>query len=171
MKSRVTIGLFCIFFIMFFQPYYVKSIESETPNTNPNSEINHSAKKLFIDNSILKNIISCEETNRGLVISFDANIFFENGDDEIKENSKIYLDEIGKILKIIDKFCIIESNVKIANTEGYTNWELSTLQAQKISEYLINVHQLDQQKIRAIGFGSILPKNLNPRIDFVILNY
>ncbi len=171
MKSRVTIVLWGIFFIIFFQPYCAKSIESEIKITKQNSDINHSAKQLFVDNSILKNIIICNETNRGLVISFDANIFFENGDDEIKENSKIYLDEIGKILKNIDKCCIIETFSKIANTEGYTNWEISTFQAQKISEYLIKVHQLNPQKIRTIGFGSIMPKNLNPRIDFVILNY
>ncbi len=116
---------------------------------------------------------------RGLIISFDSNIFFEEGLDEIKENSKILLNNIGEIIKYLDKSCIIEGNAKastIKNTHYNTNWEISIIRAEKIVQYLIKNQQLNPQKIHAVGFGEKIPllKNnteYNQRIDFVILNY
>ena len=108
---------------------------------------------------------------RGLVLSVDSSVFFEQNNDEIKESSKEFLDQIGEFIKLTDKPCVIEGNAKLNNNEDYTNWEISIARAQKIAEYLITVHQLSPQKIRAIGFGSIMPENLTDRIDFVIINY
>ncbi len=115
--------------------------------------------------------ITYTKVPRGLVLSVDSSIFFEQNDDEIKESSKEFLDQIGEFIKLTDKPCVIEGNAKLNNNEDYTNWEISIARAQKIAEYLITVHQLSPQKIRAIGFGSMMPETLTQRIDFVILNY
>jgi len=119
---------------------------------------------------------------RGLIVSIDSTVFFDGNDDELKESSKQFLDKIGEILQFLDKSCVIEGNTKIVREENSiynSNWEISMVRAQKITEYLIKCHHVNPQKIRSIGFGGIMPfkenvfynGSLNQRIDFVILNY
>ena len=111
---------------------------------------------------------------RGLVLSIDSSIFFEENDYEIKETSKELLNKIGEVIKYLDKPCLIEGNAKLSgiqNPDFPSNWEISTARAQKITEYLIIKHKLNPQKIQAIGFGEKIPNNLNQRMDFVIINY
>ena len=122
----------------------------------------------------LGNITACIcriKTPRGVVLSVNSSVFFDKNRDEIKENSKEFLDQIGEFIKLTDKPCVIEGNAKISDNNYDTNWEISITRAQKIAQYLIEVHQLSPQKIRAIGFGSIMPETLTQRIDFVIIDY
>ena len=115
--------------------------------------------------------ITYTKTPRGVVLSVNSSVFFDKNRDEIKENSKEFLDQIGEFIKLTDKPGVIEGNAKISDNNYDTNWEISITRAQKIAQYLIEVHQLSPQKIRAIGFGSIMPETLTQRIDFVIIDY
>ncbi|MCM1339241.1 MAG: OmpA family protein [Muribaculaceae bacterium] len=110
---------------------------------------------------------------RGLILSIDSSVFFQPQSCEIIEDSKDLLDKIGETIKEIDTPCIVEGNAKIENSslDYDTSWENSTTQAQKISDYLIENHNIHPDKIRAIGFGASNPAKLVQRIDFVILNY
>ncbi len=145
---------------------------------NQTSEI----EALFRANIDLGNAITYAKVPRGLVVSTDSSLFFEEGKDEIKENAKQILDKFGAIIKYLDKPCVIEGSSKSTSIKSpyyNTNWEMSIVRAEKIAQYLIKTTQINPQKIRAVGFGDMIPfvDNVNyknektQRIDFVILNY
>lgn len=118
---------------------------------------------------------------RGLVVSFKSEIFFSENEVELLESSKSILHVIANLLKLLPNECIIEShsvNETLKSPYRY-NWELTTIRADKIVQYLITEEKINPQKIDAIGFGEMMPffdnvnsnANLNRRIDFVIINY
>lgn len=117
---------------------------------------------------------------QGLVVSFTLDKFFSDEVADLSDNSKILLHQIAEVLKILNKECIIECGVETnIKTNGLANWELSTIQAQKIADFMIKKEKIHPLKISAIGFGEFLPftgntnhnQNLSNRIDFVIINY
>lgn len=118
---------------------------------------------------------------RGLVVSFKSEVFFSENEVELLESSKSILHVIANILKKLSNECIIESHFVNENlkTPYRYNWELTTIRADKIVQYLISEEKINPKKIEAIGFGEMMPffdnvnssANLNRRIDFVIINY
>ncbi len=135
-------------------------------------------EKLLKKNLDIEQSVIYRHAPRGLIVSINSSVFFKDGDNELKENSEQILDKIGKLLKSIDKPCLIEGHAKynLRENYGYTyNWEIATVRAEKIVNYLIKKTRVDPEKIRAIGFGEIVPdKNFDKeksRIDFVIFNY
>lgn len=119
---------------------------------------------------------------RGLVVSIDSSIFFNEGQDKLLDSSKPVLYIIATILKTINNQCIVEGNTDAnswENSNYASNWELSTVRAGKIVDYLVKVEKVNPHRINAIGFGEMIPfydnlnykQNMNKRIDFVIINY
>lgn len=139
-------------------------------------------EKLFRNNLNLGDCILYSTVPRGLIVSINSIVFFDDGKDEIKECSKEILNRIAQILKFIQNPCVIEGNT---TKDTYTtsiyrsDWEISMVRAERIADYLIKAGNLNHNQIRAIGFGEMMPfadnvsseGNLNQRIDFVILNY
>lgn len=152
-------------------------VKLEHSTFGPTHKIEHLFKQQLPQNdSIIYNKVP-----RGLIISIKSKVFFADGEVEILESSKSILHTFAQILKTIPNKCIIEShsvNENFENSYRY-NWELTTIRADKIVQYLIKEEKLNPQKIEAIGFGEIMPffdnvnsnANLNRRIDFVIINY
>lgn len=139
-------------------------------------------EKLFKQNLNLGECIIYTRVPRGLIVSICSTLFFEEGHDVILESSKPLLSKIAQLLKFLDKSCIIESNTaynSVDKSDYTTNWELSTVRADEIADYLIKVEKINPQKIQAIGFGELMPfssnvsykNNMDKRIDFVIINY
>jgi len=119
---------------------------------------------------------------QGLVISLESSLFFEQNSSTINEQSKDLLDKIGYLIKTLDIPCTIEcsSNSNLKQNSLYSfQWEISTVRAGKIAEYLMKTSEISPDKIRSIGYGDIAPyKNsaaqndsFNNRIDIVITNY
>lgn len=119
---------------------------------------------------------------RGLVISFDEKIFFNNGEARIKERSLYILDVLAEGLRKIPNDCVIEdhTNEQAVSTSDYnSDWELSMARAGNITQYLINCGAIDSKRIFALGYGEFMPfkDNVSPqngmdeRIDVVILEY
>lgn len=137
-------------------------------------------EKLFRNNLNLGDCILYSTVPRGLIVSINSAVFFDDGKDEIKECSKEILNKIAQIIKFIDKPCIIEGNTtKNTYTRSIyrSDWEISMVRAERIADYLIKAGNLSHDQIRAIGFGEFVPFNtsnnveMSQRIDFVILNY
>lgn len=117
---------------------------------------------------------------RGLVISVPTVLLFNDGKDDIKENAKPLLKEFGQIIQELGISCVVEGNALTQQeNDELSNLELSIMRAEIIVEFLLKTTKIDPLKIRAIGFGEMLPfndnvsykGNLDKRIDFVILNY
>lgn len=122
------------------------------------------------------------KTAQRLIISIESSLFFEKNSAHLNENSKKILDKIGYLIKNLDIPCTIECNTDFDNKENspYSfSWEISTIRAGKITEYLITTYKIPPYRIRSIGYGdTATDKNLkqqdntpNSRIDFVITNY
>lgn len=119
---------------------------------------------------------------RGLIVSFDSHLFFEEGKDAILNSAKPILDKISSVLKSLSNECIIESNIQTENLCGScykTLWELSIIRADEIADYLITTGQIHPSLIRSTGYGELQPlfyakkeiTEMENRIDFVIINY
>jgi len=119
---------------------------------------------------------------RGLVLRFKDAIIFDSGSDVIKKESKNTLDKLAVILKDVPYSIRVEGytdNTPINTKKFPSNWELSTSRATNIVRYLINNHQINPNKLSAVGYGEYLPLNsnlseseraANRRVDIVLLS-
>lgn len=187
MKNKIVVFIYFICLAILFS-IYDKTIAVEQPQNlqisasfidnqfTSNAEI----EELFRQNLNLGECILYSTVPRGVIVSINSIVFFDDGKDEIKECSKEILNKIAQIIKFIDKPCIIEGNT---NKNSYmtsiyrSDWEISMVRAERIADYLIKAANLKHDQIRAIGFGEFIPytndtrTEMNQRIDFVILNY
>ena len=132
-------------------------------------------QKNFPDNDILYNIVP-----RGVVISGPVSELFEDEHLDIKSDAKDFLNRFGKIIKYINKPCVIEGNALTQkDSDNISNLELSIMRADMLVEFFIKNSGVLPDMLRGIGFGDMAPfddnvsykEHLNRRIDFVILNY
>lgn len=130
--------------------------------------------------SELKNNITITKVPRGLILSFDENVFFNGCNTKINQNSLSILDKIANILKRIQKFCVIENHTADNCSPELDTWEIAMVRAGNIAEYLIKHNSVPQGQIFDIGFGEFMPfneninikaKKLDNRVDFVIIDY
>ena len=149
------------------------------------SELERAKKEL--EDSLKKEIgeykAKLQMTERGLVITFVSEIFFDSGKDKVKENGKITLDKVAEVLNRD----VPNSNVAI---EGHTdndpikysgwrsNWELSSARALAVLHHLIGEGKIRPQRLSANGYGEFHPvapndtvqnKQKNRRVEIVIL--
>jgi chemotaxis protein MotB len=122
-------------------------------------------------------------TERGLVITFLSEVFFDSGKDVVREGGK---ESIQKVAKVLNRD-VPDSNVAI---EGYTdnqpikysgwktNWELSSARALAVLHYLVDDCNVAPTRLSAHGYGEFRPvasndteENMqkNRRVEIVIL--
>lgn len=131
-------------------------------------------KNLQCVNDIIYTIIPM-----GVVVSFDSFLFFDNGSDEIRTNSYCILEIIANLLVLLNKPCLVESTTSADsyyNSKYNSNWELSVVRAGNLQKYLLSTKKISPDKIRANGFGEIMPVvryqgKTQERINFIIFNY
>jgi chemotaxis protein MotB len=119
---------------------------------------------------------------KGLVITFVADVLFDSGKAKIRQEAYPVLDKVAVVLKEN----IPELNVGI---EGHTdnqpikfsgwksNWELSTARALSILHYLADDKGITPERLSAVGYGEYKPvasndsrdgRQLNRRVEVVI---
>ena len=119
---------------------------------------------------------------RGLIISIDENVFFNEAQEKIKKEGVCVLNEIGAVLAQTKKSCVIEGHTEDAdpNLSSYKeNWELSLARAHSITMYLMRYLKISPERLYCIGYGEFMPyvdsvskdAKMNNRIDFVIIDY
>ena len=117
---------------------------------------------------------------RGLIISIDESLFFDDCETDLKESSLYILDDFAQMFKDLPNYCVIEDHVQKNICSDLENWELSMMRAANIAEYLVKCKNIPTEKIFDIGFGETMPfkdnvdpdkRGLNNRIDIVIIDY
>lgn len=124
-----------------------------------------------------------EISERGLVITFLSEVFFDSGKDIIREDGK---ESIRKVAEVLNRD-VPESNFAI---EGHTdnqsikysgwksNWELSSARALAVLHYFIDECKVMPTRLSANGYGEFRPvvvndtkENMqkNRRVEIVIL--
>lgn len=124
--------------------------------------------------------LSMEE--KGLVVTFVAEILFDSGKAKLKEKSLASLEKVAHILRdeVPQNFISVEGhtdNQPITYSPWKSNWELSAHRALSVLHYFED-NGISPQKISATGFGEYSPvesndtpegRQLNRRVEIVIV--
>ena len=124
-----------------------------------------------------------EMTERGLVITFLSEVFFDSGRDIIRLDGKEVLQRVAPILndEVPNSYVAIEGhtdNEPIRYSGWKSNWELSSARALAVLHYLIDECKFEPQRLCANGYGEYRPvadndtpqnKQKNRRVEIVIL--
>jgi len=127
--------------------------------------------------------VRLEMAEKGLVITFVADVLFDSGKAKLKPDSFAVLDKVSRVLSenVPENNIGIEGhtdNVPIKFSGWKSNWELSTARALSVLHYLVDNKGIVPERIQAIGFGEYRPvassdtkegRNLNRRVEIVIL--
>jgi chemotaxis protein MotB len=124
-----------------------------------------------------------EMTERGLVLTFLDEIFFDSGKAVIKSEGLETLRKVAQVLKetVPDSPVAIEGhtdNEPIKYSGWKSNWELSAARALAVLHHFVDQHGLDPVRLRAVCFGEYHPvasndtaegRRQNRRVEIVIL--
>jgi chemotaxis protein MotB len=149
-----------------------------------NNDLSGTKDKLdsLINSSDLKTTADTSIEERGLVISFDSNLFFDSGKADIKEDIKAELINIAAILNEVDHYIRVEGhtdNVGINTAKYSSNWQLSSARAVNVVQFLIEQGHVDPTRLSAVGYGEYRPiasndteegRAKNRRVDILILS-
>jgi len=118
---------------------------------------------------------------RGLVISFADDFFFDIGSSKLNTEDLYILDRTAKFIKEINNRIRVEGHTCgwPIETERYpSNWELSVLRAANVTRYLIEERGVRPERMEASGMSKYKPLNgnetekdraRNRRVEIVIL--
>jgi len=127
--------------------------------------------------------VRLEMMEKGLVITFVADVLFDSGKATIKPENYPALDKIAKVLaeNLPYNYIGIEGhtdNEPIRYSGWKSNWELSTARALSVLHYLVDQKGLSAERFSAIGYGEYHPvapndtkegRQLNRRVEIVIM--
>ncbi len=143
--------------------------------------------KLELEDALKKEIgnykAKLEMTERGLVITFLSEVFFDSGKDVIREDGKGSLQKVAEVLNqnVPNSNVAIEGhtdNQPIKYSGWKTNWELSSARALAVLHYLVDECNVKPTRLSANGYGEYRPvaandtkENMqkNRRVEIVIL--
>lgn len=120
---------------------------------------------------------------KGLVITFVADILFDSGKAKLKPEALPILDKVALVLKenVPDLKVGIEGhtdNEPIKYSGWKSNWELSAARALSVLHYLVEEKGLSPERLSAIGYGEYHQvasnvtkegRRLNRRVEIVIM--
>ncbi|MCA9406518.1 MAG: OmpA family protein [Candidatus Omnitrophica bacterium] len=124
-----------------------------------------------------------DEGDRGLVITFVAEILFDSGKADLREPSKVTLDKVSRVLNTTVKDLNIgieghTDDVPIKHSGWKSNWELSTARALSVLHFFDKEKGISPERLSATGYGEYRPlvsnstpegRRKNRRVEIVIL--
>ncbi|MBL7081017.1 MAG: OmpA family protein [Candidatus Omnitrophica bacterium] len=143
----------------------------------------HQLLQQRLKEEIARKEVRLEMAERGLVITFLADILYDSGKAKLRSESFPILDKVARVLKEnVSQYLIgIEGhtdNEPIRYSGWKSNWELSTARALSTLHYLVDKKGISPQRASAVGYGEYQPvasndtkegKQLNRRVEVVIL--
>lgn len=142
--------------------------------------------KLLLENRLKDEIaakqVKIDMAERGLVITFVAEVLFDSGQAKIRTEGKNMLDKITRTLNEegIENDIGIEGhtdNEPIKYSGWKSNWELSTARATSVLHYFIDNGGIVPERLSATGYGEYRPiasnetpegKQKNRRVEIII---
>jgi chemotaxis protein MotB len=128
----------------------------------------------------LQNEVNTVSDDRGLVITLQEKLLFEPGKTEINPAGRAMLGVLSKLLNTLPNYVRVEGHTdNVPAGGGRSNWQLSTLRAASIADFLAGPGGVNPKRISAIGYAENRPtadnKTLagrakNRRVDIVLLS-
>lgn len=127
----------------------------------------------------ISKLIDLKEDERGLVLSFQENIFFEPGKTEIRKENHAFLDSIATVIASCSNDILImghTDDVPLKSGRYGSNWELSADRGLVALDYFITNKQLPPSRFYVGGYGSYRPlfpnespenRSLNRRVEII----
>ncbi len=126
--------------------------------------------------------VKLEMAERGLVLTFMAEVLFDSGKAEIKEEARDTLSKVASVIqqKVADREIAIEGhtdNEPIKHSGWKSNWELSTGRATSVLHFLED-DGVNPRRLVASGYGEYRPvagnddaegRQKNRRVEIVIV--
>lgn len=127
--------------------------------------------------------VSVKMMDRGLVITFVAEVLFNSGKAELRQSSFEKLDKIADVLNTTVKDLSVgieghTDDVPIQRSGWKSNWELSSARALSVLHYLTQTSNVSPGRLSATGYGEYRPvadnvtpegRQKNRRVEIVIL--
>jgi len=143
--------------------------------------------KLELENRLRGEIddkeVKVEMMERGLVITFVAEVLFSSGKDVLRGEAIERLEKVARVLNttVRDLRVGVEGhtdNVPIKHSGWKSNWELSCARALSVVHFLIDDYAIAPTRLAATGYGEFRPDDSNEtsegrarnrRVEIVIL--
>ncbi|MCA9400660.1 MAG: OmpA family protein, partial [Candidatus Omnitrophica bacterium] len=98
--------------------------------------------------------VKVEMLERGLVITFVAEVLFDSGKAELRQPSLETIKKVARVLNTTVKDLDVgveghTDNVPIKYSGWKSNWELSTARALSVLEFLVDKHDVDPKRVGA----------------------
>lgn len=127
--------------------------------------------------------VKVEMGDRGLVITFLAEVLFDSGKAKLKDNALETLSKVSGVLNSTVKDLNVgveghTDNVPITKSNWKSNWELSSARALSVLHYMVNEQSIDPNRLSATGYGEYRPvsdndsaagRQKNRRVEIVII--
>ncbi len=109
----------------------------------------------------IDNLVNIDYNEQYVELDLNGSILFESGSAQVKEDSKIFLQKIARILTKY-KYCTIEieghtDNVPIYSASYSSNRELSSERARNVYEYLMSQEDFIDANMKVAGYGESRP--------------
>jgi chemotaxis protein MotB len=120
--------------------------------------------------------------DRGLVITIQEKLAFEPAKADLTPRAKAQLTVLSKLLNNVNNYVRVEGhsdNSPINTAVVHSNWQLSSLRAANIAEFLVKEGGVMPQRVSAIGYGEYRPiasnsaaagRARNRRVEIILLN-
>ncbi|HOY08788.1 MAG TPA: OmpA family protein [Candidatus Omnitrophota bacterium] len=127
--------------------------------------------------------VKVEMLDRGLVITFVAEVLFDSGKAKLRSEALNKLERVASVLKttVADLNIGVEGhtdNVPIKYSGWKSNWELSSARAMSVLHYMVDDLGIAPVRLSATGYGEYQPvasndssegRQKNRRVEIVIL--
>ncbi len=127
--------------------------------------------------------VKVEMLERGLVITFVAEVLFDSGKAHLRNESLGKLDKVAGVLKTTVKDLSVgieghTDNEPIKHSGWKSNWELSSARAMSVLHYLVDNQEIAPTRLAGTGYGEYRPvasndtrdgRQNNRRVEIVIL--
>ncbi|BAM47038.1 flagellar motor protein MotS [Amphibacillus xylanus] len=135
----------------------------------------------FLEENQLRDVISANRTDQGVVLILQERILFDSGQAELKPDGLPFLDKISLLLSKIPNYVRVEGhtdNRPISTVQYPSNWELSGARASSVIRHILDSGEFNPSRFIAAGYGDtrpIVPNTSsenwqkNRRVEIVIL--
>lgn len=160
-------------------------VEKISKLKNELSELERAKQELEdrLKNEIDDKEVKVDMLERGLVVTFVAEVLFDSGKADLKDSSFPKLEKVAGVLNttVRDLSVGVEGHTDsdpIKYSGWKSNWELSSSRALSVLHYLVDQLSVAPQRLSATGFGEFHPvtsndtkegKQKNRRVEIVIL--
>ena len=131
----------------------------------------------------MSHLVQLRLTERGLIVSLLTDkLLFDKGNAELNLKNTLILDKIAVILNTDDHEIRVEGHTCNLPLLPYSrfknNWELSTIRAANVTEYMVRVNGVEPERLSIIGYGEFRPlfsndtednRMKNRRVDIILL--